>query len=159
MNGVFVVQTPQVIAVLYEAAPYSTYRLIYTDGRGHPNPDDLEPSFWGHSIGRWEGNTLVVDTVGLTEESWVGGGGATGRNMYTSIHSDKLHVIERYTTLNNDHLMYEATIEDPDVFTRPWKITMPLYRRIERNAALVEFKCVEFVEELLYGHLRKKSVG
>jgi len=65
-------------------------------------------------------------------------------------------VVERYTPRSADTLNYEATIEDPKVFSRPWKISMPLYRRVERNARLLEFRCVEFAEEVLYGHLRKK---
>ena len=70
-----------------------------------------------------------------------------------NFHSDGLHVVERITATAPDHLNYEATIEDPKVFTRPWKISMPLYRRVEPNKQLFEYKCVEFVEELMYGHL------
>jgi hypothetical protein len=66
-------------------------------------------------------------------------------------------VTERWTQKGQDHLWYEATIEDPKTFSRPWKISMPLYRRVEPNAQLMQFKCVEFVEELMYGDLRKKS--
>ena len=66
-------------------------------------------------------------------------------------------MVERYTPVSRDVLQYEATIEDPKVFTRPWKMSMPLYRRVEKNAQLLEYKCVEFVEELMYGHLRKKK--
>jgi hypothetical protein len=67
-----------------------------------------------------------------------------------------LHVVERYTPLSPDALTYEATIDDPKVFSRPWKMSMPLYRRLEKHAQLLEFKCVEFAEELMYGHLRKQ---
>ena len=74
-----------------------------------------------------------------------------------NFHSDALHVVERYTLMGPDHLLYEATIEDPNVFTRPWTISLPLYRRIEPDVELMEFKCVEFVEEKLYGHLRKQE--
>ena len=140
MNGILVVQTPQLIAVLYEAAPYSTYRLIFTDGRPHPDPDDLEPSFWGHSTGRWEGNTLVVDTVGLTEESWVGGGGATGRNMYTSIHSDKLHVIERWTR-DGDVLTNDVVADDPVAFSKPWVIGPRRVRHASPDDVMYESIC------------------
>ena len=73
-----------------------------------------------------------------------------------NFHSDALHVVERYTFLSPDALTYEVTIEDPKVFSRPWKMSMPLYRRLEKNAQLLEFKCVEFAEELMYGHLRKQ---
>ena len=68
-----------------------------------------------------------------------------------------MHIVERYTPISANALMYEATIEDPKVFTRPWKISIPLYRRLEKNVQLLEFKCVEFAEELMYGHLRKKT--
>ena len=74
-----------------------------------------------------------------------------------NFHSDALHVVERYTPLGPDTLRYEATIEDPKVFTRAWKISMPLYRHLETNARLTEFKCVDLVEELMYGHLRKRT--
>lgn len=129
VNGMQVVQTPQVTAILYEAAPYSTFRLIYTDGRSHPK--DLDGTFWGDSIGHWEGDALVVDVVGFNDETWVGGGGAIGRQMYTSIHSDQMHVVERWTR-NGDVLTYEATVEDPVAFTKPWVITP---RRVEHAGA------------------------
>jgi hypothetical protein len=115
-----------------------------------PGPAPID-TWMGQSVGHWEGQTLVIDVTALNDRTWFDRAG--------NFHSDKLHVTERYTTLTSDHLMYEAVIEDPDVFTRPWKITMPLYKRMEKNAALVEFKCVEFVEELLYGHLRKKPTA
>ena len=68
-------------------------------------------------------------------------------------------MIERFTATDPDHLLYEATIEDPNVFTRPWKISLPLYRRVEKNAQLMELKCVEYVEDLIYGHLRKQPAS
>ena len=104
-------------------------------------------AWMGWSRGRWEGDTLVVDVTGFNDASWFDRAG--------NFHSEALHVVERYTRTGPDHLSYEATIEDPKVFTRPWKIRMPLYRRAEANAQLFEYKCVEFVEELMYGHLRK----
>jgi hypothetical protein len=105
----------------------------------------------GWSVGRWEGDTLVVDVTSLNDQTWFDRAG--------NFHSDALHVVERYTPMDRDHLLYEATIEDPNVFIRPWKISMPLYRRVEKDARLMEFKCVEFVEELLYGRFRKKTGG
>ena len=105
----------------------------------------------GQSVGKWEGDTLVVDVTGMTDSTWFDRAG--------NYHSDALHVVERYTRTSPDAISYEATIEDPDVFTRPWKISMPLYRRKEKNAQLLDFKCAEFVEELLYGPLRKKPLG
>jgi hypothetical protein len=106
------------------------------------------PSWMGWSNGRWDGDTLVVDVTGHNDQTWFDRAG--------NFHSDALHVIERYTYRTPDVIDYEATIEDSKVFTRPWKISLPLYRRMERNAHLLEFKCVEFTEELIYGHLRKQ---
>jgi hypothetical protein len=105
-------------------------------------------SWMGWSNGHWEGDTLVVDVTSLNEDSWFDRAG--------NFHSDALHVVERYTPRSPDTLMYEATIEDPKVFSRPWKMSLPLYRHAEKNAQLLEFKCPEFAEELLYGPLRKK---
>ena len=106
-------------------------------------------SWMGWSRGRWEGDTLVVDVTGQREETWFDRAG--------DFHSDALHVVERYTPISPYHMMYEATVEDPNVFTRPWKISFPLYRRMEKNAQLLEFKCVPFTEELLFGKFRKQA--
>ena len=83
--------------------------------------------------------------------------GQTWFDRAGNFHSEALHVVERYTPVSRDVLQYDVTIEDPKVFTRPWKMSMPLYRRAEKNAQLLEYKCVEFVEELMYGHLKKKQ--
>ncbi len=107
-------------------------------------------SWMGWSNGRWEGESLVVDVTSLNDQTWFDRAG--------NWHSDALHVIERYTPLSADALQYEATIDDPKVFTRQWKMSMPLYRRLEKNAQLLEYKCVEFAEEVLYGHLRKQPL-
>ena len=112
-----------------------------------PPPDDL---WMGHSTAKWEGDTLVVDVTHFNDKTWLDRAG--------NFHSDKLHVVERYTPISPDAIRYEATIEDPDVYTRPWKISMPLYRRLEPNAMLLEYRCVEFVEEFLYGNLRKNQL-
>jgi len=136
-----IVQSQKTILMTYQYA--GAVRTIYMEDPG-PAPAD----FWmGWSVGRWEGETLVVDVTSLNDQTWFDRAG--------NFHSDALHVIERYTRTGPDHLLYEATIEDPKTFSRPWKISMPLYRRIEKNAQLMEFKCVEFSEELLYGRLRK----
>jgi hypothetical protein len=120
-------------------------RTVYMDEHKEAPAD----SWMGWSNGHWEGETLVVDTTGFNDQTWFDRAG--------NFHSDALHVVERYTAASPDHLQYEATIEDANVFTRPWKISMVLYRRLEKQAQIMEFRCVEFVEELLYGHLRKKS--
>jgi len=106
-------------------------------------------SWMGWSRGQWEGDTLVVDVTGQREETWFDRAG--------DFHSDALHVVERYTPLSPYHMLYEATVEDPNVFTRPWKIRFPLYRRMEKNVQLLEFKCVPFTEELLFGKFRKQA--
>jgi hypothetical protein len=107
-------------------------------------------SWMGWSNGHWEGDSLVVDVTSLNDQTWFDRAG--------NWHSDQLHVIERYTRIGPDALQYEATIDDPKVFTRQWKMSMPLYRRMEKNAQLLEYKCVEFAEEVLYGHLRKQPL-
>lgn len=106
-------------------------------------------SWMGWSNGHWEGETLVVDVTGLNDETWFDRAG--------DFHSDALHVVERYTPRSPETMLYEATIEDSKTFSRPWKMSMLLYRVQDQNAQLLEFKCVEFVEELMYGHLRKKE--
>jgi hypothetical protein len=99
-------------------------------------------NWMGWSNGKWDGDTLVVDVTGFNGHTWLDRAG--------NFHSDALHVVERYTPLSPYHMRYEATIEDPKVFTRPWKIAFPLYRLVEQNAQLVEFNCVPFVEEMIY---------
>ena len=118
-------------------------RNIYLKDPG-PAPVD---AWMGQSFGHWEGETLVIDVTGFNDQSWFDRAG--------NFHSDALHVVERYTRTSPDVISYEATIEDPKVFTRSWKISMPLYRRQEKNAQILDFKCVEFVEELMYGKWRK----
>jgi hypothetical protein len=121
-------------------------RTIHLDKVEGP-PDD---TFMGHSVGHWEGDTLVVNVTDFNDKTWFDRAG--------NFHSDKLKLVERFTPISPDAIRYQATITDPDVFTRPWTITMPLYRRLEPNAQLLDFRCQEFVEELLYGHLRKKQL-
>jgi hypothetical protein len=122
----------------------------------HLDPVDPPPAdtWMGHSVGHWEGNTLVVDVSHFNDRTWFSRSG--------DFHSDALHVVERFTPINSsvrpDALRYEVTIEDPNVFTRPWKMSMVLYRQLEANAQLMEYKCVELVEETFLGHLRKKQL-
>jgi hypothetical protein len=138
-----IVQSQNTVMFLYEFAG-----AVRNINMSKPQSAPVD-SWMGWSNGHWEGDTLVVDVTGLNDQTWFDRAG--------NFHSDALHVVERYTPRSADTLMYEATIEDPKVFSRPWKISMPLYRRIEKNSQLMEFKCVEFVEELLYGHLRKQA--
>jgi hypothetical protein len=140
-----ILQSTDTILIAYEFA--GATRTIHMAESGS-SPSD---TWMGWSRGHWEGDTLVVDVTSFNDQTWFDRAG--------NFHSDALHVIERYTPVSQYHLMYEATIEDPKVFTRPWKIRMPLYRRFEKDAALLEYKCVEFVEELLYGQLGVRDPG
>jgi hypothetical protein len=107
------------------------------------------PTWMGWSNGHWEGDTLVVEVTEQNGHSWLDRAG--------NFASDKLRVVERYTATGPDHLLYEATLEDPETFTRPLKIRFPLYRLKEPNADVMELRCVEFVEDYMYGTLRKKT--
>jgi len=140
-----ILQNASAIFFAYEYA--GATRSVYLENPGKPPVD----SWMGQSVGRWTGDTLVVDVTGLNDQTWFDRAG--------NFHSDALHVVERYTRTSADVMTYQATIEDPKVFSRPWTISMPLYRRAEANAQLLDFKCVEFVEELLYGQWRKKPLG
>jgi hypothetical protein len=140
-----ILQSASQIFIAYQYA--GAVRNIYLKDPG-PAPVD---SWMGQSVGHWEGETLVVDVTGFNDQTWFDRAG--------NFHSDALHVIERYTRTSPDVISYEATIEDRKVFTRPWKISMPLYRRQEKNAQILDFKCVEFVEELMYGQWRKKPLS
>ena len=137
-----IVQTPKYIMMAFTFA--RAVRTVYMDDQKEAPAD----SWMGWSNGRWEGETLVVDTTGFNDQTWFDRAG--------NFHSDSLHVVERFTAMSPDRLLYEATIEDPKVFTRPWKMSMPLYRRVETGAQIMDFRCVEFVEDLIYGHLRKQ---
>jgi hypothetical protein len=139
-----IVQGTNKIMMAFEFA--DAQRTIHLD-EVDPYPSD---AYMGHSVGHWEGNTLVVDVSSFTPYTWFDRSG--------DFHSDALHVVEQYTPINRDAIRYEATIEDQKVFTRPWKISFPLYRRLEPNAQLMDFKCVEMVEETMYGHLRKQQL-
>jgi len=140
-----IVESASALTFVYEYD--GAVRNIYFKNPG-PAPAD---SWMGQSVGHWEGETLVIDVTDMNDRTWFDRAG--------DFHSDKLHVVERYTRTSPDVISYEATIEDSEVFTRPWKISMPLYRRQEKNAQLLDFKCVEFVEELLYGPYRKHPLG
>lgn len=136
-----IVQSENDFFIAYQYA--GAVRDIYLD---NPGPSQVD-SWMGWSVGRWEGDTLVVDVTGLAEGTWLDRAG--------SHHSYELHVVERYTMIGPNHIEYTATIEDPQVLTEPFTIKMPIYRRIEENARLMDFRCVEFVEELIYGEARR----
>jgi len=123
-----IVQTPTQVVVLYEY--FELFRVIPIDGRGHP--DDVEPTFMGDSVGRWEGNTLVVDVVSFKAGGWLAPG---------FVHSDKLHLTERYTRVDKDQVNYEVTIDDPTVLTKPY--TMRTTLMLREGVRLREYSCAE----------------
>jgi len=139
-----IVQSATKIQMIYTFS--NAARTIHLD-QVAPPPDD---TWMGHSVGRWDGDTLVVDVTHFNDKTWLDRAG--------SFHSDALHVVERFTPMSADALRYEVTIEDPNVFTRPWTIAMPIYRRLEPNIQLLDYPCIDFTEEFLYGHLRKDQL-
>jgi hypothetical protein len=139
-----ILHSDKAVFFAYEFA--GAVRNIYLKDPGEAPVD----SWMGQSVGKWEGDTLVVTVTGMNDQTWFDRAG--------NHHTEQMKVVERYTPQGPDHLWYEATIEDPATFSRPWKIRMPLYRHINPDARLNQFKCVEFVEELLYGKYRKTPV-
>lgn len=139
-----IVQSAGDIMILYQYA--NAVRDIYLEDVGEAPVD----SWMGQSVAHWEGDTLVIEVTGQNDQTWFDRAG--------NHHSDQLKVTERYTPMSPHHLHYEATIEDPETFTRPWTISMPLYRRMEPDARLLDFRCIEFVEELMYGEWRRNPL-
>jgi hypothetical protein len=139
-----IVQSGGDILMVYE---YASANRLVNMGEARSAGSD---TWMGTNNGRWDGETLVIDVTGLNGLAWLDRAG--------NYASDQLHVVERFTRVGPDHIRYEATIEDPTVFTRPWTISMPLYRRVEANAQLHDFKCVEFSEDLIYGQYLKEPV-
>jgi len=139
-----IVQGPTKIHMMFAFS--SAARIVHFDDVEGP-PDF---TYMGHSVGHWEGDTLVVRVTEFNGKNWFDRAG--------NYHSEALKVTERYTPMTKDAIHYEVTIDDPKVFTRPWTIAMPLYRRLEPNAQLVEYRCTEFVEEFMYGGLRRKPL-
>src|SRR5437867_2654555 len=133
-----IVQTQKFTAIVYEYIHIN--RTIYTDGSQHP-PGSID--WWmGDSRGRWEGDTLVVDVVHFNDQTWFDRSG--------NFHSDALHLTERYTLTGPDHINYTVTVEDPKVFTRPWNMSMVLYRHKEKNFQLLDYECYGFDFDKLY---------
>jgi hypothetical protein len=132
-----IIQTKDEIAFLYET--FHAFRVIPTDGRKHP--DDIDPSFMGDSVAHWEGDTLVVDVIGFNDKTWIGAGGAT-------LHTDALHVIERYTRVDYDTITYEVTIDDPKAFTKTWS-PAPTFLSLRPGERLHEYECIENNEDVV----------
>jgi hypothetical protein len=130
-----IMQTPDQVTILYEYV--HIFRNIYI-GSDHP-PGPIQ--WWmGDSRAHWEGDTLVVDVIHFTDRTWFDRSG--------NYHSNELHVVERYTPMGLDHIWYEATIEDPQIFSQPWTIALPIYRRKEPNAQILEYECYAYTEAL-----------
>lgn len=134
----------QAMLVAYEYAG-AVRNVLFKD----PGPAPVD-SWMGQSVGKWEGDTLVVTVTGQLDGSWFDRSG--------NHHSGEMTVVERWTPTGPNTLRYEAEITDAATFTRPWKMSMNLYRRLGEDGRLQQFKCVEFVEELIYGHLRKEPL-
>ena len=141
-----ILQTDTEIFIAYEFG--SNSRTIFMDRPGTEAP---LPSWMGYLLGHWEDETLVVNVTKQVPDTWLDASG--------NYHGADLVVEERYTLVDENRIQYEATIDDPDVFSRPWTINIPLYRRMEDGARLLEYKCVEFGEDLLYDHLRRGYDG
>lgn len=132
-------------AMLFSYEYAGAARNIYLKDPGEAPID----SWMGQSYGKWEGDTLVIEVTGQNDQTWFDRAG--------NHHSDQLKVTERYTPTGPGTLRYDAEIEDPATFTEPWSMSMTLYKRVGKDAEIQQFKCVEFVEELFYGDLRKKN--
>ena len=139
-----IVQTPDALMFAYEFT--SSTRVVRMDRPG--TVADL-PSWMGYSLGRWEGETLVVDVTSQVADTWFDSSG--------NFHSEALVVEERYTPMGPNALLYEVTFADPEVFTEPWRMSMPLYRRLEPDARLLEFKCIPFAEEAMFGEWYRRD--
>lgn len=137
-------QSEQAVLFVCEYAG-ATRNILFKD----PGPAPVD-SWMGQSVGRWETDSLIVEVTAQNDSTWFDRSG--------NHHSEQLRVVEKYTPTGPNTMRYEATMTDPMTFERPWKISMTLYRRIGADAQLQQFKCVEFVEELLYGHLRKEPL-
>jgi hypothetical protein len=134
--GFQIFQPPGYVVIFFEA--FHSFRIIPLDGRPHP-PDQIK-LFEGDSRGHWEGNTLVVDVTNQNGDTWF--------DMAGNFHSDAIHVVERLTPTNSDTIRYEATIEDPKVYTRPWKMAFDFGRNKQPGFELMEFACIEGEQDL-----------
>jgi len=119
--------------IIFDIGGPQPFRIIHLDGREHPTGRDLVPTFYGHSIGRWEGDTLVVDTVGFNEQNWIDAEGL--------MHTDQYHQIERFARTDFNTLRYEVTIDDPGAYTAPW--TAGFLLRWDAGAEIFEYICQE----------------
>jgi hypothetical protein len=136
-----IMQNQTYLAMLFEQNTW--FHVVYIDGR--PHPGDLEPTWFGHSTGKWDGDTLVIDTIGFN--------GKTRLDTLGHPHSDSLHVIQRLTLTDRDHIAYEVTIDDPKIYTEPWKNTRTFWR-MKPGDELIEYSCEENNRDFTEGHIR-----
>jgi hypothetical protein len=144
-----IVQSPRQVTMLFEYA--HAMRHVFMNS-SHPEGEVGDIQWWmGDSRGRWEGDTLVVDVIHFTDQTWFDKAG--------NFHSDAMHLVERFTLMGPDHINYEVTVEDPKVFTRPWKMSMPLYRRKERNVRILEYEAGALIEEEAARQYERQVLG
>lgn len=143
MNSPFparIVQTNDLVAILYEA--WNVFEIVHTDGR--PHPKDPDPLWAGNSAGKWDGDTLVVDTIGFNDK--------TNMDTVGHPHSDAMHTVERFSRTDEKHIAYEITIEDSKAFTRPWKNTRIFTLRPDWE--IMEYSCEENNKDFHEGHIK-----
>lgn len=143
MNSPFpirIVQTPDITAILYEA--WNVFEIIHTDGRGHPK--DPDPTWIGNAVGKWDGDSLVVDSIGFNDK--------TNLDTVGHPHSDAMHTVERFTRADDKHITYEITVEDSKAFTRPWKNTRTFTLRPDWE--IMEYSCEENNKDFYEGHIK-----
>jgi hypothetical protein len=136
-----IMQNDDYLAFLFEQNTW--FNVVYMDGR--PHPKDLDPTWFGHSIGKWNGDTLVIDTVGFN--------GKTRLDTVGHPHSDQMHVIQRLTPVDVDHITYEVTVDDPKYYTKPWTNTRTFWR-LPKGQELLEYSCEENNRDLTQGHIK-----
>jgi len=136
-----IMQNKKYIALLFEQNTW--FHVIYMDGR--PHPKDLDPTWFGHSIGKWDGDVLVVDTVGFN--------GRTRLDTIGHPHSDKMHVVQRFEMTDPEHMNYEVMIDDPGYYTKPWKNTR-VFTMLKPGEELIEYSCEENNRDFTEGHIK-----
>jgi len=133
-------------AVFFAYEYAGAVRNVFLEDPGEAPVD----SWMGQSYGKWDGDTFVIEVTGLLPDTWLDRSG--------NLHGSTTKVVERWTPTSDNTMRYEATITDEETYTKPWTIAFNLYKRVGEDAQLQQFKCVEFVEELMYGHLRKNPL-
>lgn len=138
-----IMQNSKYLAFLFEQNTW--FNIVYIDGRPHPTGDDLMPTWFGHSIGRFEGDAFIVDTVGFN--------GKTRLDTLGHPHSDQLHVIQRFEYTDPDHIAYQVTVDDPKTYTRPWSNSR-VFTRMKPGEEIMEYSCEENNRDFTEGHIK-----